>query len=124
MSSLKGWKKVNTWRVKGPLLAVAFLVGIFDHAWHLGGASFAAGIAVILPIIGFRDLWNTSKFWLSVAALAVLQVPVVVALRPFVSGFPLLFAFAVVDCALVIAGISVMCRNNGDDARRGVGNDG
>jgi hypothetical protein len=79
---------------------------------------------VILPIIGFRDLWNTSKFWLSVATLAVLQVPVVVALRPFVSGFPLLFAFAVVDCALVIAGISVMCRNNGDDARRGVGNDG
>jgi hypothetical protein len=52
----KGWKKVNTWRVKGSLLDAAFLIGLFDHAWHLSGASFAAGIAMIVPIIGFGDL--------------------------------------------------------------------
>ena len=119
----KGWKKVNTWRVKWPLLAAAFLIGLFDHAWHLSAVSSAAGIAMIVPIIGFRDLWHTWKFWLSVAAIAALQVPVVIALRPFVSGFPLLFAFGVLDCAVVIAGILFMCWNNGDDARRLVGGD-
>jgi len=53
MSLLRDWKKVNTWRVKGSLLAAPFLVGLFDHAWHLGGASLAAGIAVIVPISHF-----------------------------------------------------------------------
>lgn len=27
--TLKGWKKVNTWRIKGPFLAVALLLAFF-----------------------------------------------------------------------------------------------
>jgi len=124
MMTLKGWRKVNTWRIKGPFLAVAFLLGLFDHALHWGGASFAAGTAVVIPIIGFRAYWNRLKFWGTVAAMTVLQVPVVAALRPLVgrSGFPLLFAFGILDCALVITGISFFCGDDGDDLRRGVGN--
>jgi len=37
MLPIKSWKKVNTWRFKGPVLAVAFLLGLFDHALHWGG---------------------------------------------------------------------------------------
>jgi hypothetical protein len=105
--SLKGWKKVNTWRIKEPLLTVAFLVGLFDHALHRGGASVAAGMAMVLPIIGFRDFWNRWKFWTTVVVFAVLQVPMVLLMRPLVgkSGFPLSYAFGILDCALVIAGI-------------------
>jgi len=122
--ALKSWKKVNTWRIKGPFLAVAFLLGLFDHALHWGSASFAAGTAVLIPIIGFRVYWNRWKFWGTIAAMTILQVPAVAALRPFIerSGFPLLFAFGTLDCALVIAGICFVCGDDGDDVRRGVGN--
>lgn len=27
--TLKGWKKVNTWRIKGPFVAVALLLAFF-----------------------------------------------------------------------------------------------
>ena len=117
--SLKGWEKVNTWRIKWPLLAVAFLVGLFDHALQWGGASVAAGIAMVLPIIGFRDFWNRWKFWTTVVVFAVLQVPMVLLMRPLVgkSGFPLLWAFGILDCAVVIAGIYYVCCNDPDDLR-------
>jgi len=102
-----GWQKVNTWRFKGPLLAVAFLIGFFDHALHWGGASFAAAVATIVPTIGFRAYWNTWRFWGSLSALIFLQIPLVFALRPLVekSGFPMLYAFGILDCAFVVAGL-------------------
>ncbi len=55
---LKRWHKVNTWPIKGPLLVVALLLGFFDHSLHWGGAVLAAGIAVVVPIIGFREFWS------------------------------------------------------------------
>ena len=121
MMSIKGWKKVNTWRFKGPLLAVASLLGLFDHRLHWGGLSVTAGIAIVIPIIGFLDFWRKWKFWSMITAIAILQVPLVLALRPFVDGFPLFFAFGILDCGLIISGISLVCGNDADDVRRGVG---
>ena len=119
---LKGWKKINTWRIKGPLLVVALLVGFFDHALHWSGASVAAGIALLVPVIGFRDYWNTWKFWATVLAFAALEVPIVLLMRPLVekSGFPVLYAFGILDCAFVIGGIYYVCCA-ADDLQRGVG---
>jgi hypothetical protein len=51
---LKNWKKVNRWSFKAPLFIFALLLGFFDHALHWGPARFAAGLAMIIPIIGFR----------------------------------------------------------------------
>jgi hypothetical protein len=87
---LRRWRKVNTWSIKGPLLVVALLLGFFDHSLHWGGAAFAAGIAVVLPIIGFREFWSEWRFWAALSALALLQLPLVLAVRAFVDkpGFP------------------------------------
>jgi nicotinamide riboside transporter PnuC len=121
---VKGWRKVNTWRIKGPILVVALLLGFFDHALHWGSVSFAVAIAMVLPIIGFRDFWNLWKFWVTVVALAFLQALLVLALRPVLekSGFVLLYGFSILDCTLVVAVIFRVCCENGSDARRDVGN--
>ncbi len=121
---VKGWKRVNTWRIKGPILVVALLLGFFDHALHWGSLSFAVAIAMVLPVIGFRDFWNVWKFWITVVALAVLQVPLVHVLRPVVekSGFVFLYGFSILDCTLVAAVIFHVCCKTGSDARRDVSN--
>jgi hypothetical protein len=115
------WKKVNTWRIKGPFLVVAFLLGLFDHVLHWGGISLAAAIAIVVPIIGFRDHWNAWRFWVTVAAMAVLQLPLVLALRPMLgkSAFPFLYGFGLLDCAFVIASISYVCGDTANEARPG-----
>jgi len=101
------WQRINTWRIKGPILAVAFLLGIFDHVLHLGGVSFAAAIAIVVPAIGFRASWREWRFWASLAAVALLQIPLVLALRPLVdkSGFATLFIFGMLDCGFVLTAI-------------------
>lgn len=120
---LKRWQKVNTWPIKGPLLVVALLLGFFDHSLHWGGAAFAAGIAVVLPIIGFREFWQEWKFWAALSALALLQLPLVLAVRTFVGkpGFPLLYALTILDCMFVILGLSYVCCTNESDAGRDIG---
>lgn len=117
---LKRWQKVNAWPIKGPLLIVALLLGFFDHALHWGGAAFAAAIAVVLPIIGFRDFWGESRFWVTLGALALFQVPLVLAARILVEkpGFPLLYALTILDCMFVVLGLSYVCCKEESDAER------
>jgi hypothetical protein len=107
---------VNTWPVKGPILLAALLLGFFDHALH-GRLLFAATIAMLLPIIGFREFWNSWKFWVTVGLLTSLQVPLVIALRPQMekARLPLLYAFTILDCSLVIAAIYFACSRDDDD---------
>jgi hypothetical protein len=102
-----GWKKVNTWTIKGPILAVALLLGFFEHTLHWGRATLAAALALVLPIIGFRDFWSAWRFWVTVFALAVFQLPLVLGVRSLVeeSRFPLLYAFGILDCMFVVASI-------------------
>ncbi len=118
---VSGWKKVNTWPIKGPILVAAFLLGFFDHALHWGRVSFAAAIAMVLAIIGFRDFWSGWRFWMTVALLASLQIPLVIALRPQMegAGLPWLYAFTIFDCFLVVGAIYFVCSGNDDEKRRG-----
>ena len=117
---LKRWQKVNTWPIKGPLLVVALLLGFFDHSLHWADAAFAAGIAVVLPIIGFREFWSERRFWAALSALTLLQLPLVLAVRAFVEkpGFPLLYALTILDCMFVIFGLSYVCCSDESDTGR------
>ena len=114
---LKRWQKVNIWSIKGPLLVVALLLGFFEHSLHWGGAAFAAGIAVVVPIIGFREFWSEWRLWATLSALALLQLPLVLAVRAFVEkpGFPMLYALTIIDCMFVILGLSYICFTDESD---------
>ena len=71
----KRWRKVNVWSIKGPILVLALLLGFFGDALHWGTAPLAAGAAMVIPIIGFRDFWNEGRFWITVLLLGAAQVP-------------------------------------------------
>jgi hypothetical protein len=118
---LKGWTNVNTWGVKGPLLLAAALLGFFDHSLHWGRALFAAMIAMVLAIIGFRDLWSSWKFWVTVALLTSFQIPLVIALRARMdkAGLPWLYAFTILDLFLIVATIYFVCSRSDDERHRG-----
>jgi hypothetical protein len=72
--TLKGWKKVNTGRIKDPFLAVALLLAFIEHSLHWGAAWFAAGTALTLSIIEFRALIETDGGFGAPLPLAILQV--------------------------------------------------
>ena len=113
----KKWRKINVWSIKGPILLLALLLGFFGDALHWGTAPLAAGAAVIIPIIGFRDFWNEGRFWITVFLLGAAQVPLVIVVRPLIDQlkFPLMFAFGIVDCVLVALAISWVCsERNGE----------
>jgi hypothetical protein len=102
---------VNVWSIKGPILILALLLGFFDHTLHWGRAPFAAGLAMIIPIIGFRDCWREARFWITVVLLGVGQVPLVIGVRPLMEQlkFPFMFTFGIFDCVLVALAISWVC---------------
>lgn len=112
---IKGWRKVNAWSFKGPLLVLALLLGFFDHSLHWGRAPFAAGLAMIIPIIGFRDFWNKSRFWVTVVLLTILQIPIVIGLGPLIEQlrFPAMLTFGILDCAVMIVAVSWVCSRGG-----------
>jgi hypothetical protein len=118
--TVRGWKKVNTWPIKGPILVAAILLGFFDHVLHWGRVLFAALIAMVLAIVGFRDFWDGWRFWVTVALLTSLQIPLVIVLRPYMeeAGLPWLFAFTIFDCFLAVGAIYFVCSGNGDEKRR------
>jgi len=109
--SKKKWKKVNVWSIKGPILVIALFLGFFGDVLHLGRASLAAGVAMTIPIIGFRDFWKDVKFWITVVLLGLAQVPLVIGVRPLMEQFkfPLMLAFGIADCGLVILAIFLAC---------------
>jgi len=109
----KSWRKINVWPIKGPLLALAVLLGFFGDALHWGTVPLAAGAAMIIPVIGFRDFWGEGKFWITVLILGAAQVPLVIEVRPWVGKFPSMVAFGVFDCVLVALAISWVCSEHG-----------
>jgi hypothetical protein len=86
---------INDWSIKGPLLVVALLLGFFDHALHFGRASFAAGVAMVVPVIIFRDYWSKAKFWITVLLLGAGQAALVYGTRSMTEqfGFPFMLGF-------------------------------
>ena len=66
---------------------------------------------MIVPLIGFRDFWNESRFWITIALLGVFQIPLVIAVRPLTEQmkFPFMLTSGILDCALMIAVVSWVC---------------
>lgn len=97
---------------KAIILSLALLLGFFDHV--LGGwgqTAFAAAIAVIAPVIGYRKFWRVRKFWIAAGALAVAQLPLVLMLLSYVRalGFTSVLVFALVDCVGVTFVLAFVC---------------
>jgi|SRR5581483_5812946 len=112
----KRWRKVNVWSIKGPILVLALLLGFFADALHWGTAPLAAGAAITIPVIGYRDFWNKGRFWITVFVLAMFQVPLVIAVRPLIEKlkFPFMLMFGLFDCVLVALAISWVCSENSE----------
>jgi len=74
---------------------------------------------MIIPLVGFRDFWNSGKFWMTVVLLGVLQVPLVIAVKPLMERlkFPFMFTFGMLDCALVALAISWVCTERGEKSQ-------
>jgi len=111
-------KRGLSWSVKAVLLALALLAGFFEHA--LGGWSgpiAMAAVAVVVPILLFRRFWSQTWFWITAVLLGVVQVPIVVAIRPLIEharSFYML-TFVIIDGLLVIAVISLLCPESNDE---------
>jgi hypothetical protein len=90
---------------------LAGLLGLFNHDLHWGRGPFAAGVAMVLPIIYFRDLWNEVRFWIVILLLGVIQIPVVIGVRGLMEElkFPFMLAFGILDCTLVGVVVSWFC---------------
>jgi hypothetical protein len=117
--AIERWRKVNDWSFKGPLLVIALLLGFFDHTLHWGRATFAAVLATLIPVFGFRDLWREARFWITILLLGVLQIPLVMAVGSLVEQLKFMFmlAFGIFDCALIIAVVSWVCSEENDQIK-------
>jgi hypothetical protein len=87
------------------------LLGFFGDALHIGPAPVAAGLAILLPLIGFRDFWKEGKFWITIVILGTVQVPLVLVVSPLIKQFkfPMLLTFGLLDTVLVGLAISWVC---------------
>ena len=108
---IRTWKRINVWSLKWPIFLVAAVLGFFDPALPFGRAVFASGLAMIVPIMGFRDFWGEGRFWITILLLGITQIPVVILMQPLMQQlrFPFMFAFGVIDCALMVAAVSWVC---------------
>ncbi|HEV2401026.1 MAG TPA: hypothetical protein VGS27_29100 [Candidatus Sulfotelmatobacter sp.] len=79
---------------------------IFGYGW---GASIAAaaGALIFTAIMSHRRIEKREHFWLAVTVLTLIQIPLIITVRPYVEHFrlPFLLAFAVADCLFVAVGI-------------------
>ena|SRR5579864_4171341 len=100
------------WPFKALLLACALLFGLFDHALHgWGRIAFAAAIAFVAPVIGYRQFWKLGRFWITAVLLLGTQVPLVILAQPYVERLRIVGAltFGGVDCFIVTLAIAWVC---------------
>jgi hypothetical protein len=95
-----------SWPAKAILILLGATGFIFDDA--LGGWGrpvTMAFVALAAPVLmrQFREFWSQSRFWVTVSLLAIIQVPLVIAVRlPMQRGGPYYsLVFVIVDCLLV-----------------------
>lgn len=82
----------------------------FGPGWS--GSIAAAAAALLFPaIIYYRKTEKRERFWVTVTLLAIIQVPLVIAVRPVVERFGLFLtlAFGALDCLLVAFAITWVC---------------
>jgi hypothetical protein len=108
-----GWKTKVLAFVAGGLCMLLSLLSQHGHAW--GGAITSAGAALIVPVVGLGQFWHQGRFWITVAFLAVAQVPLVLIVQPKIrqGGLPTMLAFGAVDCLLVCVVILSTSKSSG-----------
>jgi hypothetical protein len=102
-------RRANLQSLRIPLLVLVFLLGLLDRAFlHWGRGPLAAGVAMVIPIIYFRDLWTEVRFWIVILLVGVIQIPVVIGVRGLMEKlkFPFMLAFGILDCTLVAVVVS------------------
>jgi hypothetical protein len=103
--------------VKVVLFLLAVLVGMFNEViggW--GEPAALAAAALFIPVFLLRKLWKQRRFWITVSALAVIQVPVVIAVRPISERARSVYMleFVIVDMMFVGIVILLVCsKSNG-----------
>jgi hypothetical protein len=110
-------KRALSWPVKAILLSLALLAGFFEHALGAWAGPIAmAAIAVVVPILLFRRFWDRTWFWVTAVLLGVVQVPLVVAVRPLIQQARsyYMLCFVIIDGLLVIAVISLVSPKSND----------
>ncbi len=109
----------NLWRPGRRTKALAFVVGgIFafisfgrPNGYGWVGAILMASAAVAIPMLQFRQLWRSTRFWVVIGLLAVVQVPLITWARVLAEQYRALFllAFGISDGIFVIAVIASVC---------------
>lgn len=104
-----GWRTKLVAFVIGVIIAAIFAGKPQGYGW--GGAILCGGAAVVVPALAYQRLWGTRQFWVTLALLTALQVPVVIGVRPLIEQFRFMFilVFGSVDCMFVIAVIYWAC---------------
>jgi hypothetical protein len=83
----------------------------FEQTLHWECAPFGSGLAIVIPIVGWRDFRNERRFQNALLLLGVVQLPRVSVLRPRMEQlkFPVVFSSGRFDCGLVALAISWVC---------------
>ena len=81
------------------------------HGYGWWGSALMVGMAVAVPILQYRKLWTSIRFWITVSLLAVVQVPLVIVTQPLIEqlGAAFLLILGIVDGIFVIAVIFFVC---------------
>src|SRR5579864_1500011 len=102
------------WRLHVLALAIgasAFFCSIrFGYSW--GASIGAAALGLIFPAISYYPkTGKRHRFWGTLIALTMLQIPLVITARPFMEQFRFIFllAFGFGDCVLVAFALNWMC---------------
>src|ERR1700683_4582030 len=72
----RGWL---SWQAKLILFSFVGIAGFFDHAFAAWGAPITvAAIALLLPVLYWREFWDQIWFWITMTLLAAIQAPLVI----------------------------------------------
>lgn len=90
---------------------LACVCGGLSAAFDWDATWFAVGIATVVPVLGLRDFWKDTKFWITILLLGLAQIPLVIAVRMLFEkpNVPFLFALTICDGFLIVAIILWIC---------------
>lgn len=103
-----------SWQVRALAVLIAALGLILNDATDGWAEPVAwAVVALVLPIFmrQFREFWGQSRFWITVSLMAIIQIPLVIAVRlPMHHGRPYYsLAFVIIDGLVVCFVILFVC---------------
>jgi hypothetical protein len=105
----------SSWPMHVTLVAWAIVAISLEHWFPGWGVPVGiGGLVVGLTIHALRRLWHEVWFWVTVAIMAALQVPLMLYVQPYMNRLKLLFVFpfALVDFlvfGIVIQGVAFLC---------------